>query len=396
MKILHVVSGVGRRSFGLGTVVLNLAHSQLAQNHDVQIWCLDDPDEVAWAMQVGNLPSGCITGFPSCLPARLGYSLKMQWAVHTTSGQDFDVLHQHGIWTGLSLATTRWRSLYHKPTVIAAHGSLDPWALKRSRWRKRMAALAYERQNLRRASCLHALSENEASGFRDFGLTNPVAIIPNGIADEWITQTADAEMFRRQFGISKNIRLMLFLGRITPKKGLPLLIEAMARLRDQLGDWKLIIAGADEFGHQAEIQAIIASLDLTEHVQFVGPVFEDLKRSAFAAADLFVLTSHSEGAPMTILEALGAGVPVLTTRASPWQELSTYDCGWWVDTSVESIVDALQDALGLPQTALRAMGQRGKALVKQRYTWSQIAQQTLLLYDWLLGRGEQPGFVVTS
>ena len=278
--------------------------------------------------------------------------------------------------------------------MIAPHGSLDAWALRRSIWKKRLALIIYERKNLHYASCLHALSPREEEGFRTYGLRNPIAIIPNGIADDWLDSNGDAHAFRRRFGLSNETRLLFFLGRITPIKNLPMLVRAMSALKSDLASWRLIIAGVNEFGHQPEVEALVKQLGLGAYVKFIGPLYGQDKRDAFAAADLFVLPSHSEGAPVAILEALGAGIPVLTTQAAPWRELITRRCGWWTKISEPAIRQALHEAIYTPREELRRMGQRGKALIVEKYTLSKVAEQTISLYNWLLGKGERPTFVV--
>jgi len=100
--------------------------------------------------------------------------------------------------------------------------------------------------------------------------------------------------------------------------------------------------------------------------------------------------SQSEGISVAALGALGADVPVLTTQASPWEELVTHQCGWWTAISQDAVADALQQS---PQ-ALRAMGARGKDLIRARYTWASIARSTIELYQWLLGRANRPSFVI--
>jgi glycosyltransferase involved in cell wall biosynthesis len=125
----------------------------------------------------------------------------------------------------------------------------------------------------------------------------------------------------------------------------------------------------------------------------VGPLHGQDKRDAFAAADLFVLPTHSEGSPMVVLEALGAGVPVLTTKGAPWADLVRHGCGWWTDISAGGIHDALRDALALSGTAWAAAGQRGRYLVAQKYSWAEIASKTIRLYGWLEGRVPTPDFV---
>jgi glycosyltransferase involved in cell wall biosynthesis len=391
--VLHVTPSVGRASFGIGPVVLSIVASQRVLGLHADIWCYDGKTEISQLQHSYDLGNQTIRSFSISGPDRLGYSPAMERDMVVQAGS-YDVVHQHGIWTGVSRVTNCYRAHNSKPTIISPHGSLDAWALKRSIWKKRLARILYEGKNLREAACLHALSKREAEGFRAIGLRNPIAVIPNGISETWLASTGDGSAFRRKHGLPEKVKLLLFLGRITPIKGLPMLVRALSGLKQQGEDWKLVIAGVDEFSHQKEVQLLVEQLAMEPYVQFVGSLFGQDKRDAFAATDLFVLPSYSEGAPIVILEALGSGVPVLATKASPWEELVTYRCGWCSDISENAIVDALEDALQKPREILREMGQRGKSLVQERYTWFQVAEKTALLYEWLLGREKQPDFVI--
>lgn len=295
-----------------------------------------------------------------------------------------------------SRVTNRWRATFGRPTVIAPHGTLEAYGLKRSAWKKRLARLWYERKNLRLASCLHASSKAEAISFRNFGLRNPIAIIPNGITDAQLHAAGEGARFRARYSIPPDKRLLLFISRLHPKKGLSLLFEAMALIREQLTNWHLVVAGSDEMGHRRELELLSERIGIRDLIQFTGPLFGSEKQDAFAATDVFVLPTHSEGFAIIVAEALGAGVPVLTTRGAPWEELRNHRCGWWVDVSTSAIQDALLDAIQRPRSELVQMGQRGKTLVAQKYTWSQVAGKSLMLYEWLLGLGERPDFVVTD
>lgn len=396
MNIVHILRGVGPKSFGPGQVALHLASAQLALQYNVGTWCLSNLNEVQWGAAVSNVPVNTIAAYPVTGPKQLGFSRKMFQKITSHEAQTIDILHQHGLWTGVSWATNRWRALVGKPTVIAPHGSLEPWAVRHAYWKKRIALSLYEYSNLYKTSCLHALSESEANDFRKFGLRNPIAIIPNGIATNWLQNEGKPTQFRIKFGLAPETKIILFLGRITPKKGLPMLVQAMGALQSQMKGWKLIIAGVDEFQHEAQVQQLVQALALQDYVQFVGPLFGQDKQDAFSAADLFILPSYSEGSPVTIIEALGAGVPVLTTKSSDWAELVTHGCGWWSEISNEGITNALQDVFRQSRAELQAMGQRGRTLITRKYTWSRIAEQTLQLYDWLLHGGTTPPFVVTG
>jgi glycosyltransferase involved in cell wall biosynthesis len=317
----------------------------------------------------------------------------MESAIAEHAESMFDVVHQHGIWAGVSRATNAWRRRYHLPTVVGPMGSLEPWAMRRSRWKKKVALALYEAENLREADCLHACAADEYRSFREYGLKRPVAIIPNGVADDVLQNHGDAVDFRKRFGIAEGERLALFLARISPVKGLPLLIDALKQVESAFAGWRLVIAGADEFGHLAEVRAKIRDLDLAGSVLFTGPLYKKDKWDAFAAAELFVLPSTRDAGPLVIPEALGSGLPVLTTKGTPWKDLETFECGWWPDVDVDAVADALRRALSASPETLKAMGRRSRELVARKYTWSKVAELTIRLYDWLQGNGERPGFV---
>ncbi len=390
MSTIHIVAKVGRQSFGLGAVALNLVKQQLAQGHDSVVWCLDRFEEVEWARRSFDLAPRHVRRFSAFGPVSIGYTPEMERAA--LDGSQVDIVHQHSIWSGLSRVTSEWRRR-HSVTVVAAHGALQPWALKKAAWKKRLALLAYESENLRGASCLHACGENEISDYREYSLKNPIALLPNAISAGWLESAGDPIRFREAKNLSVERRIILYLSRITPKKGLPMLLESMHELRNEIQDWILLIAGMDEFGHQRELEAQIRACELGRHVRFVGLLHGQEKRDAFAAADLFVLPTHSEGSPMVVLEALGAGLPVLTTKGAPWADLVRHGCGWWTDISTDGIHDALRVALRLPRTELAAVGQRGRKLVAEKYSWAETASKTIRLYGWLRGRGPAPDFV---
>lgn len=394
MKIVHTIFGVGPNSFGLGPVALNLAMEQGRLGVDSQIWCVDNENDRQWASSSSGLADCNIRPFRLTGPRMAGYCPVMERAA-AREADSISVMHQHAIWTGISRVTNLLRQS-GIPTVITPHGSLEKWAVGKSWWKKRIALSLYERSNLRSASCLHVVGNNEITDCRDFGLRNPVALIPNGVAESWLRSKGNATNFINHFHISPDKRVLLFLSRVTPKKGLPMFLDVLHGMRTKFSDWTFIIAGSDEFGHTEELKNLIIQNRLEESVTVTGPVYGQIKRDAFAAAELFVLPSFSEGSPLVILEALGAGVPVLTTKASPWQDLVQHNCGWWVDISKEAIGEALDDALKRSPEQLKHMGQCGNKLVGAQYNWTRSAQMTIELYEWLLGRKERPDFVIVD
>jgi len=395
LRVLHITPRIGRESFGLGQVAVNLAKVLNDLKADARIWCLDLADQIDWAIAQPGLARNKVRGFPHFGFSKLGYSPAMLSAANS-EGENFDVVHQHGIWTGISRVTYKLSKKHGIPSVIAPHGSLESWALKRSNWKKRVALLAYERKNLHQAACLHATAEAEVADFRDYGLSNPIALISNGVSENWLESKGNGARFRAQHTIPSNRRLLLFLSRITPKKGLPILLESIDSVRNDFSNWLLIIAGTDEFGHLHEVKSLVAKMNLQRLVIFTGPLYEQEKRDAFAASDVFILPSYSEGSPMVILDCLATGIPVITTKGSPWKKLLDLQCGWWVEATKVGLSQALQDMLSLPKHQLQAMGQRGLELVKIKYLWKIQGKKVLDLYAWLLGRQRKPDFIITD
>jgi poly(glycerol-phosphate) alpha-glucosyltransferase len=305
------------------------------------------------------------------------------------SDADCDLLHLQGLWLYPSIATLRWRRRTGRPVVISPHGMLDPWAVANAGWKKRLALAAFERANLRGAACIHALNAGERDAMRSFGLTGPVAVIPNGV-----TLPEAGRAPPRPGWLPADRRVLLFLGRIHPKKGLSETLEAWAKLPDGLRDrWALVLAGWDDGGHLEGLRRQAAALGLREGVLFPGPVFGADKAALLAYADAFILASHSEGLPMGVLEAWAHRLPVFMTRACNLPEGFEDGAAVEIPTEPEGLARIL--AARLEEPSLPAMGEAGRSLVEARFTWDSVARDLLAVYRWVLGRGPKPACVET-
>jgi len=358
------------------------------------VWSLDSHETAARITDTNHYSQNFIRAFPVSWPGSLGFSHGMEQAASSDRLMGTVVVHQHMIWLMYSRIPAILRANNAAKVVIAPHGALDDWALRKSRCKKSLARWMYEDRNLQTADCLQATSEREVSNIRDFGLTNPIALISNGVSQSLVNSQGVAGDFRDRFGIPDDRRIMLFISRIAPQKGLPMMLDAIDRLRDRLRNWVFVIGGLDQDGHEREVKARVEQLSLRATVRFVGPLFGQLKRNAFEAADLFVLPSHCEGSPMIVLEALAAGVPVLTTKAAAWDELAQANCGWCCEISTAALCDALDDVLTLSESDLKSMRCNARRLVAERYTWSNAVQKTVALYSWLHGKSDPPQFMV--
>jgi glycosyltransferase involved in cell wall biosynthesis len=295
------------------------------------------------------------------------------------------IIHQHGIWLGTSHAASRFAHKENLPLIIAPRGMLEPWAINNSKWKKKLAWLLYQRRDLERATAFHATAHSEAESIRRLGFKQPIAIIPNGIM---LPELPEQRLGHQ----NPSVKTALFLSRIHPKKGLPILLDAWKKVAPP--DWRLVIAGNDDGGHVPKLVEQIDRLGLADRVEIVGALFGAEKEQAYLNADLFVLPSYSENFGIVIAEALSFQVPVLTTKGCPWQELETERCGWWVDPNPVGLEQGLREAFAAAPNELLAIGQRGRSLVEAKYQWPAIADQMVLFYDWILNGGIKPDFVV--
>lgn len=174
------------------------------------------------------------------------------------------------------------------------------------------------------------------------------------------------------------MRNILYTGRIAPIKGLDNLSRAVAKVAAR--DWRLVIVGPDQENHTAELKTLANKLGVADLIDFVGPKYgEDLQRM-YDNADLFVLPSYSENFGSVVVEAMAHGVPVITTKGTPWQELEENKCGWWIDIGVEPLVTALKEAMALGDAQRKEMGKRGRRLVEEKYSWSAVVERLLVAY----------------
>ncbi len=341
-------------------------------------------DAAAWA-PIPTVPC------PTVGPPRLGWAPGMRRVLDQLEP---DIVHQHGIWRLPSYTATRWAQRTRRPLIIQLHGTLDTWALRNSAWKKRLALLLYERAHLDVAFCLLALCEAEAIQLREFGLTNPIALVPNGV-DIPIDTGAPAP-WRDSLGDDR--RVILFLGRIHPKKGIEHLLRAWSGLahRDNVraDNWSLVVTGWDDGGHQAYIHQLAKELGLSSpELHFTGALFAEDKKAAFSNASAFVLPSFSEGLPMTVLEALAHRLPTAMTEACNLPEAFSAKAAIQISPSPESIRSGLERIMALRPAEAREMGERGLALVNTNFTWERVAHRMRQVYSWGCG-GSRPDFVI--
>jgi glycosyltransferase involved in cell wall biosynthesis len=365
------------------------------------------------AFAMGSLDRGCRVSIASMpcekdgpeipLPGEIDLHLDRQslagrfrWAprlLRRLKKRDFSLVHSHGLWTYASLAAFRVAGKLDIPHVLAPCGMLQPRALLISRSRKQVAARLFQDRVLKNAECLHAKSEAELQSIRDYGLNNPVAIIPNPIPGGPEFSKSDIIEFKRRHSLGEFKSIVVFLGRLHPVKGLEDLLHAWARLRGRRKGWGLLLAGPDEGSYRRKLELLITELGLEGTVRFSGALDQRQKWAALQVGDLFVMPSRFENFGSAIAEALSAGLPVITTTATPWASIGEQQCGWCVEPDLPSLETALAEALSAGTGELERRGASGRAL-STGWALPAVSENLLGVYDWLLGKNRQPDCVI--
>ncbi len=377
-----------------------------------------------------------------------------------------DLVHGHSLWAPVSHAGVSFARRHKIPYVISAHGMLAPWAMNHKWLKKRIAWWLYQKRDLQGAALFHVTAPCEVEWLRGLGLKQPCVLAPLG-SD--LPDLNNVETQRR-----RDVKTVLFVGRIYPVKGLMNLVKAWAQVRSskvlkcesalverpEAGDqraeagkdassfpnWQLVLAGPDQAGHKAELVAEAERLGLTVSSEPLtvnrGVTRKDAKAQSsdqvkepqkLNATDGSPLTAYGSTIPDIIFtgpvygadkaEALAAGVPVITTKGTPWSELlgspkrvnskplivnsepccegddnqrcTVYDsqltdftangrCGWWIDIGVEPLSEALIEAVSLRDVERRQLGLAGRNLVENRYTWPKVASEMKTRYERIL------------
>lgn len=380
MKLLMVTPYLGTTYGGTSKVVTELASSlgQLGQSIDVITTTAND---------VGKLDVET-----SCWIAQDGYRVRYFSTWHRNDLivspaliswlsrhiKEYDLVHTHTIFAPLITFTHTLCRFYKVPYIVTPHGMLESWALSYKAWKKKLYYRAFEKAALSGARAVHVLAQSEAEQVRTLGNEKTVTV-PNGIHLKDFSVTHSPEAFYQSFPTAPGKTLVLFLGRIDPKKGLDLLAPAFAQAYARFPNVHLMIAGPDSINFTPTARSYFLEAGCLEAVTFTGMLTGKLKQAALAAADIYVAPSYSEGFSMSILEGMASGLPAIITTGCNFPEAAAANAAYVVDISVEAIAQALIQCLQ-DQPSASELGNRAKAFILQNYTWEQSAKKLIEAY----------------
>lgn len=288
--------------------------------------------------------------------------------------EPIDLIHINGIWDPfLHFASTFSRS-EKIPYVIAPHGMLEPWSLSQKRLKKKIAWQLYQRRDLQNAAAIQVTAQSELQSIQRLCSLNAF-VVPNGLN---IPEVPDH---------SRRGKKVLFLSRIHPKKGIPLLLNAWDKVRPE--GWTLHIVGPGEQAYVQSIKASIKELNLISCVEVYPEANDTEKRRFYEEASLFVLPSYSENFGLVVAEAMAMELPVITTDTTPWTNLPQVGCGWCIPLNQENLTRCLKQATDTPLDELERKGRQGRIFVTQNFAWEQVAHQMVGMYHKILNIAQQ-------
>jgi glycosyltransferase involved in cell wall biosynthesis len=377
VRLLHVVPTYAPAWRYGGTIhaVHGLNRALVKAGHEVQVYttCIDGPEDLAVPLREPVERDGVVvTYFPCKWLRRLYRAPELGHALARHAGH-FDVIHAHSVFLWPTWAAAGAAHRASRPYILSPRGVLVPELIAaRSAWAKRLWIHAVERRNLARASAIHVTSAAEAGDLARAGLAlSVVRVVPNGVD---LPAASDRPRHPRE---------VVYLGRLSWKKNLGALIEAVALLPAT----SLVLAGPDDEGLAASLLVRAERLGLRQRVSYRGSVQGAEKTALLEESACLVLPSLNENFGNVVVEAMAHDCPVVVTPGVGTREIVDASGGGVTatDTSPPAIASAMRLLLDDPAAA-RAAGARGRRYVEERLTWRVVADQMTAVYAEALER----------
>jgi glycosyltransferase involved in cell wall biosynthesis len=347
MKLLHLIHSVDPKGGGPIENIRQMATIYLDRNVEAEIISLDPPN----ASYLKDFPIEVRT-LGTTYAGKYSYSPQLvPWL--RQNHRKYDCVIVNGIWQYHSYAC--WLALHKTdtPYIVFTHGMLDPWFRHRYPMKHLKKWLYWpwaEYRVLRDASGVLFTSEEERTlSAKSFWLyqVNPF-VVGYGTRIPKFDLKALRDGFFSRFPDLRNKRLAIFVGRIHPKKGCDLLIEAFHRSLARDPDWHLLIVGPDQVGWQADLKRLSETLDIEDRITWAGMLRDERKWEALVASEIFVLPSHQENFGIVVAEALACGIPVLiSNQVNIWREIASENAGLVEQDSLPGTVKLFEDWIRL-------------------------------------------------
>ena len=386
LNVLHVTPSMSPTWGGPVAVVSQLTHTLSAEGVNCEIATTRGHRVGADTIQLEGIPTH---SFDTELPSRIwtAYSSTLGRFLNENASR-FDVIHVHEIWHYAGYAAFRAAKKNEIPFVLTPHGELGEWHLSHKAMKKRIYMRLILDRMLCNADALHAITPAEKSRILELGYGTPVTVAPNGIDPTQFDILPDLSDFLNKFPALKGKRVILYLGRLNTTKGLDILACSFSAITRRFPDAILLVAGPDEEGGRQVMESILTSNGVIDRTIFTGMLTGKDKLAALSSADMFVLPSYSEGFSIAVLEAMAARLPVVISEGCNFPEVAENGAGFVVEANDKPVAEAISALLSDSGLRVR-MGENGRKLVAERYTWQATAFKIADLYRTLVARKNQ-------
>lgn len=387
MRVLHVIPSVSARRGGASKAALDMVSALREVGVQAEIACTNDD-----GADLLEVPLGQITEFAG-VPVRFFERMSSRWHPLQEFAyssalrrwlkdniENYDVIHVHALFSFAStyaMWLARKRNIYYVAHPI---GSLEEWSLQQSQLRKSIYLKLFEKANLSGAARVHFTAESEQDQAQEVVADLRPAVIPLGLELPVIPRNAGQKL-RERFALPANSKILLFLGRLHPKKGLEILLQAIKEIDD---DVHLLVAGDGDADYIVELRHQIERESLSKQVSLTGYLHGEEKTLTLAGADLFVLVSHSENFGVAVLESLAHGTSVLVSGGVALAaQVKEHKLGKVSTMEISDVSHTLSEMLA-DMGALLELGERGRAYVASHHDWNALATQLKKMYQEIL------------
>ena len=389
MKILHVIPSVAACRGGSSKAALDMVRALNQNGVNAEIACTNDNGvntldvKLETLTDFSNVPVRFFDRFSPDIAAlrEFAYSASFRdWLKDNI--HRYDLLHVHALFSFCSSYAMRLAQKKGIPYVCHPIGHLEHWSLSQGGFKKQLYLQLIENRNINGASAIHCTAESEASQVLERFPNANLQVIPLGL-DLPVLEADSCAIIKNKYNLD-DAPILLYLARLHPKKGLDLLLHSLVKLESR--SFNLLIAGEGDSSYTNQILELIHELGLSDQCQLIGYIEGSLKQQLLQAADLLVLTSHSENFAVAVLEAWANQTATLVSpEVALAQQVKKHDLGYVSSLNSEEVSQALQLALNQP-IQLHEKSERARQYAQDHHQWPGLAEKLALMYQQVIAR----------
>lgn len=383
MRILHVVASLSPEWGGPTKVVTELTEKIAEKGIEITIF---SPFKKGEELEVVQPKGVKLCLFRQSFVDKLWTSFSMDFTKAIKKNvHKYDIVHIHEIWHFPNYIASRTAKRAGKPYVVTIHGALNPWCLNHKAFKKKIYASLIQKRILKEASIIHAITEEEVKQIKNFVSNNNIVMIPNGINSEDFINLPSRTELEKLYSKLIGKKVLLFLGRIHPIKGLDLLAKAFGIVARERDDVCLLIAGPNSNDYKDKIVQILEEKQVLNKTIFTGMLSGREKLAALSRADICIVPSYSEVRSIVASEAMICKLPVILTQQCNFPEIAEYEAGIIIEPNSKQLTEVLNTLLNNSKLC-KKMGENGRKLVLEKFTWDKITNKMIKVYEEILNR----------